>query len=924
MPLYPSGTVTFLFTDIEGSTKLAQEYTGEWPALLAVHNDILQRAIEACNGYIYQVVGDSFAAAFHNASDSLNAALQAQRSLQQQAWSPVPLRVRMGIHTGAANLETDGHQTRYVGYTTLAVTQRIMAAAHGGQVLLSQPARDLVIDNLPDNAELRDMGEHRLKDVAQAEHLYQLAIPGLLSDFQPLNTLNAFNHNLPTQLTSFVGRATEIEALKKLVGEHRLVTVTGSGGCGKTRLTIEVAGELLPAFAHGVWLVELSPVTDPALVPQAVITAFALRTDPRRSDVQVLTDYLRSKNILLILDNCEHIVEAAAGLAESLLRSVANLKILTSSREPLGIAGEVAYRVPSLRTPNPEHLPALNELCQMDAIQLFLERGGVAKPDFALTAANARAVAQICARLDGIPLAIELAAARLRVLSAEQIATRLDDRFRLLTGGARTALPRQQTLRAMIDWSYSFLSDAEKMLFCRLAVFVGGWTLEAAESTCDEKGGEPVLDLLTRLVDKSLVNTEDLAGETRYRYLETIRQYAREKLLESDEVQVLRDRHLAFYVGFAGQMEIQLEGSARKEWAQRSEAEQGNLRAAVEWGLARDPASALRIAAHLVLGMAAGGFSIEGFQWLRDGMLKIQATVGAEQPALRAKALSGLSYLYLSMGDNLNSKQLAQESIAIYRTLDDRLGLAHALLMASYPTEFLGDLVQAEALLHEALPLARAEKNGFAQAWALNTLARIAAKRGDLAAASHYADEAHRVSEDAGIEYNLAMNYEMKGVIAAQRGNYAEACTLFEQAQVAFESVGAHFNALLNKSNLAHLERQFGHLDRALVRYRDTIVAFRDVGQVGAVAHQLECFGFIALAQEQGARAAQLFGAAQALREHTNTPMTPEEQVYYDDQVQRLRSTTDPTTFEAAWSHGRTLSMDDAVGLATASEFARL
>ncbi len=919
MPSKPSGTVTFLFTDVEGSTKLAQEHPREWPALLAAHNNILQQAIEACNGYVFQVVGDSFAGAFHDASDALNAALQAQRSLQEQVWSPAPLRVRMGIHTGAANLETEAHQTRYVGYATLALTQRIMSAAHGGQVLLSQTARDLVHDKLPEHLQLRDMGEHRLKDVAQPEHLYQLVVPGLLSDFQPLNTLNTFNHNLPTQLTSFVGRATEIAALKQLVSEHRLVTVTGSGGCGKTRLTIEVARETLSDFPHGVWLIELAPVTDPALVPQAVIAVLGLRADTRRSDVQVLADYVRGKTVLLILDNREHVIEAAAFLTESLLRAAPNLKILTSSREPLGVAGEVTYRVPSLHTPDPEHLPALDELRRMDAIELFLERGAVAKPGFTLTSANARAVAQICARLDGIPLAIELAAARLRVLSPEQIATRLDDRFRLLTGGARTALPRQQTLRAMIDGSYSLLSDAEKTLLRRLAVFLGGWTLDAAEAVCGDAGGEPVLDLLARLVDKSLVNTEEVAGDTRYRYLETIRQYARDKLFESDEVEALRDRHLAFYVRFAAEIERQLQGSARKEWTQRSEAEQDNLRVAVEWGLARDTASAVRIAADLVLGMTAGGLSLEGFRWLRDGMLKTQANVGAVAPALRAKALSGLAYMYLSLGDNLNAAQLAQESIALYRTLDDRLGLGHALLMASLPTEFLGDLAEAEALLHEALALERAEGNVFAQAWALNMLARIGAKQGDLAAASRCADEALGISQRAGIEYTVALNYEMKGVIAAQRGNYAEACTLFKQAQVAFEDVGAHFNALLNKSNLAHLERQFGHLDRASVRYRETIVAFRDVGQVGAVAHQLECFGFIALAQEQGVRAAQLFGAAQALREHTNTPMTPEEQVYYDDQVQRLHSTIDSATFEATWSHGRTLSMDDAVGLATAS-----
>jgi predicted ATPase/class 3 adenylate cyclase len=915
----PSGTVTFLFTDIEGSTTLAQQFPAELPALFARHHAILQQAIEVHNGHVFQIIGDAFCAAFHTAGDALQAALDAQRGLQHETWQPAPIRVRMGLHIGAAQAGAiEDRAGGYVGYLTLTRVQRIMSVAHGGQVLLSNPTTELVRGELPADVFLRDIGEHRLKGLLNPEHLWQLVAPDLLAEFPPLQSWSAIPNNLPVQLTSFVGREKDIAEVKRLLSSSRLVTLTGSGGCGKTRLSIQVAGEILSDFTHGVWLVELAPLADPALVPSAIVAMFKLREDSQRTSLEVLTDYLRTKNILLVLDNCEHVIEACAQLSESLLHACPKLKILASSREALGIAGETPYRVPSLKTPDPKQLPSLGTLCEMDAIRLFLERAALAKPDFTLTKDNAAFVAQICFRLDGIPLAIELAAARMKVLSAEQIATRLDDRFRLLTGGARTALPRQQTLRAMIDWSYSLLSEQEKILFRRLAVFVGGWTLEAAESICggDEDGFE-ILDLLTRLVDKSLVYAEELAGETRYRRLETIRQYSREKFFETDEVEAIRNRHLAFHVQFAEETERQMQAPPRKLWAQRSEAEQDNLRAAMEWGLAKNPESALQIAVNLVLGITSGGFSVEGFRWLRDGLEKMETTLSAVPPALRAKALSGLAYVYLSLGDNLNAKGSAENSIALYRQIGDKNGLAFGLVVLSLPLEFLGELVQAEAALQEALALARAGKNAFISAWSLNTLARVTAKlHGDMDAASRYTEDAIRISQEAGIEYTAANAYEMKGFLAAQSNHYDEARALFEKALLAFQDIGAHFNVILNKSNLAHLERQFGHHQRALERYRETILAFRDVGQLGAVAHQLECFGFIALAQNQNERALQLFAAARALREKAVTPMTPDEQVYYDEQLKRLRERMDSSAFESTGSKGSALSMDDAITLA--------
>ena len=916
---FPTGTVTFLFTDIEGSTKLAQQYPDAMPALLARHDGILNQAIQACNGFVFQIVGDSFSAAFHSASDALNAALEAQRLLHNEEWSPAPIKVRMGIHAGAAQVDAVPNEVRYSGYATLALTQRIMSAGHGGQILLSQTAHDLTRDKLPPQAQFIDMGERCLKDVVLPEHLYQLTVPDLPSEFPPLDTLESFNHNLPTQLTSFIGREKEVDELKKLIAANRIVTLTGSGGAGKTRLSLQVGAECLSLFSSGVWFAELAAVTDPALVPQTLLSIFNLREDSHRTALEVLISYLRPKTVLLILDNCEHLIEACAQISEALLRACPKLKILASSREALGISGEAPYRVPSLATPDPAHLLSLEGLLDVDSIRLFIERAVTAKPDFKLTKENASIVAQICSRLDGIPLAIELAAARVKVLSLTQIAARLDDRFRLLTGGARTALPRQQTLRALIDWSYSLLSEPEKILFRRLAVFVGGWTLEAAESVCGaEGGGSEILDLLTRLIDKSLVTMQEVAGETRYHRLETIRQYSREKFFETDEVETIRYRHLAFYVQFAEEAEKQLQGRRRVAWTHRLAAEQDNLRSAMEWGLARDPESALRIAASLPNFWTTGGFSAEGFRWIQQATVEYMEKAGEHgPPSLRAKGLSGLAYLYMSLGDNINGKRVAEQSVALFRQSPDQSGLAYSLVSLAFPLEFLGERLQAEAALKEGIAIARAEKNAFVLVSALNSLTRLTLNlRSDTDAAERYADEAIHISQEAGIEWTTAVAYEMKGLIAARRKNYDEARALIEKAVHVYQETNASFNIILAKSALAHMERELGNHTIALDLYRETIVAFRDAGQTGAVAHQLECFGFIALAQNQNERALRLIAAANALREKGGTPMTPDEQIYYDEQLKCLRERMEPMAFESAWSKGNALSMDDAITLA--------
>ena len=917
----PTGTVTFLFTDIEGSTRLSQQYPDAMPALLARHHQILRENIEAQNGVVFQIIGDSFSAAFPSAGEALSAALGAQRSLHREPWSPAPIKVRMGIHTGTAQAEAVSGEVRYDGYTTLALTQRIMSAGHGGQVLLSRTAHELTRAKLPEQVRLVDLGECNLKDILHPEHLYQLAATDLPSEFPPLKALESFQHNLPPQLTSFIGREKEIDELKQLIAGQRLITLTGSGGAGKTRLALRVAGDLLHGFVNGVWFVELAPLDDPELVTQTLLSLFKLREDDpqgHRSSLEILQDHLRSRSILLILDNCEHLIEACARVSESLLRTCPELRILASSREALGVPGEMSYRVPSLRTPGPDDLLHLEHPMEIDSIRLFVERGTTAKPDFRLTKENTQFVAQVCSRLDGIPLAIELAAARVNVLSPEQIASRLDDRFRLLTGGARTALPRQQTLRAMIDWSYSLLSEAEKTLFRRLAVFTGGWTLEAAEFVCGEdREGPDVLDLMSRLMDKSLITSEDSDGGIRYHRLETIRQYSRERFFETGEVEAIRDRHLTCYAQVSEEIEQGLQGPSRKLWVHRSGSEQENMRTAIEWGLVRDLESALRITANMVVGIASGGYSVKSFVWLREILQAKETTLPAIPPPLRAKALAALAFIYISVGKEREASAFAEQAVALYRQLDDRRWLASVMLLATRTLESSGKLVEAETALNEALVVARSDQNALVTIWLLITLARVTVRlHGEARAAWDFTEEALRLARDAELDGQVADVYEVRGFLAVYSGQYEQARAFFEKSMLIYQGMDADFNLLLNKSSLAHLERQFGHHQQALELYRETIVGFRNMGQLGAVAHQLECFGFLAMVEAQNERALKLFAAADALREKVGAPMTSEEQAYFDEQMDVLRQNMDTGQFERIWNSGRALTMEQALGFA--------
>lgn len=552
----PAGTVTFLLTDVEGSSALwEKEPTAA--SLIERHKGLLADAVAAHGGAhpLEQGEGDSIVAVFDRATSALAAAVDGQRALTSEPWpAGSAVRVRMALHSGEASPSADG---TYAG-PVLNRCARLRSLGHGGQILTSDATHDLVLDGDAD-VELRDLGVHRLKDLSRPERVWEVSAPGLASSFAPLRSLDASPNNLPVQLSSFVGRDDDIEFTAKLLSETRLLTLTGSGGCGKTRLALRVAAEVSDQFRDGVWWVALAPLSGGESVAIAVADAMGVRIPPDRPAIDVVVNQLRERAALVVLDNCEHVVGAAAELADRLLRAAPRTRMLATSRESLAVEGEVTWRVPSLPLPPPSEV-LTEQLTQYSAVQLFIERALQVRPNFAVTNDNAPAVAEICHRLDGIPLAIELAAARTRVLPPERIAAELDDRFRLLAGGARSALPRHQTLLASIDWSHDRLDPAERALFRRLGTFAGGFTLDAAEAVGAGPGVErfEVLDVLAQLANKSLVQPDEsisIGSGERYLLLETIREYALDRLEEAGESTSVRHRHLAWAVDLAEQLD---------------------------------------------------------------------------------------------------------------------------------------------------------------------------------------------------------------------------------------------------------------------------------------------------------------------------------------------------------------------------------
>jgi predicted ATPase/class 3 adenylate cyclase len=940
-----TGTVTFLFTDIEDSTALWDTHPQGMRAALARHDELVRAAVEEAGGQVVKTTGDGLHAVFPAARGAVSAALAAQKALAAEPWpsiSPDALKIRVGIHTGEAE-ERDGD---YYG-PAVNRAARLMAIGHGGQVLLSGVTAALVSD-LGADVSLNELGDVRLRGLNRPEHVYQLMAEGLPAAFPPLRTEAAVAGNLPQQLTSFVGRKHDKSEVVNLLSTSRLLTLTGPGGTGKTRLSLEVAGDVQDNYANGAWFVELAPLSDPAGVPDLVAGLFGLRENALVPLNQALADYLRGKEMLLILDNCEHLVAASANLAAGLLAVAPRLTILASSREGLGVPGETTYHLPTLRVPDRDVVD-VQALREFEGVQLFLDRARAAQPNFTLTPQNAAAVGRIVRRLDGIPLAIELAAARLKLLPPEQLAARLDDRFRLLTGGSRTALPRQQTLRALIDWSYDYLEPAEQALFRQLGVFSGGWSLEAAEyvaapenlrgldegfsqSGAANLAGLDIFDLLANLVNKSLVVMDDQDGQARFSFLETIRQYARDRLFESGEGPAARERHLDFYVDLVldGHPDTSEEvfiaafsgiGTASTTaWIERLRPEIDNVRVAMQWAMQTDPERALAMSKKMPLFFIFEGPGLEANQWLTEALQAVKdlEPVGGETARRRSLLIvQGEVWkgnLQMAHGRQAEALETLAAAAEMARQENFPRSLAMALALLAVVQGFLG-LEAAYDTATEALAILEELDEPALQGMPLSSMAVAKMRQGDLAAAQALKERA-LASLNKADSFTEGLQLVTMAGLARQSGDLDEAMALLKAASESFDKIGSRHFRNMAESEFAHLRRYMGDDAAAEAAYRRTIREWQDLGHQAAVANQLETLAFIAVHGARLEHAATLLGAAEALREYIHIDMLPNERAEYDAEVAALEEALDPAALSAAWRAGRQLDMDAAVDLA--------
>jgi predicted ATPase/class 3 adenylate cyclase/DNA-binding CsgD family transcriptional regulator len=764
----PTGTVTLLLADVEGSTRLWQTQAEEMTAAVARLDRAVSDVIAAHDGVrpVEQGEGDSFVVAFARAADAVACALELQRA------PLAPIRLRIGVHTGDVQLRDEGN---YIG-PTINRTARLRDLAHGGQTVLSATTSDLVVDQLPAGAWLTDLGTHQLRDLPRPERVVQLCHPDLRKEFPPLRTSSiVVSHNLPVQLTSFVGREAEVADVRQLLADNRLVTLTGAGGAGKTRLGVEIGARIAAEFRDGVWYVDLAPITDPDLVPVTVARALGLPDQPGRSTMDTLLRFVRDRQMLVVLDNCEHLLDASAQLVVALLGAAPGLTLLATSREPIAVTGEATWRVPSLSVADA-------------AIELFTDRARLTQTGFTVTDENAATLAEICRRLDGMPLAIELAAARVRALSLAEILDGLHDRFRLLTGGARTAVRRQQTLRASVDWSHALLTEPERMLFRRLAVFFGGFDLDAAHAVA---GGDmqrfQVLDLLTLLVDKSLVVVEHTGGATRYRLLETVRQYAAEKLGESGEADAVRARHRDHYTAMAALLDTPAGGDYEQRLDQ-AETEIDNLRAAFGWSREHsDVELALALASSLQPLWLARGRIREGRAWF--GMVLNAGDTHAMDVAapVRARAFADSAVLATWVGET-DSMDQAHQALAIAREIEDPALLARAL--TAFGLTAASNAEVAGPYFAEAIGLARALGDRWRLSQILAWQAYGAIMVGDPIAARAAGQEGRDLADAIGDRLDSRHCRWCLGMAQLYQGDLAGAVAQF--GAVAAEAEEAH------------------------------------------------------------------------------------------------------------------------------------
>ena len=866
----PTGTVTFLFSDIEGSTRLLQRFGERFSELLAEHASIIRSAVAECGGVEVGTEGDSFFVVFRTPAEALQAAVEIQRGLAAQEWPDGgAIRVRMGVHTGEGILGPGG----YVGIDVNRAA-RISDAAHGGQIIVSEATRALCEHDLPKGTSWEDLGQHRLKDILHLEHLHGLVLDGLPFDFPPPRSLDVRPNNLPMQLTSFIGRDREIAAVQGLLEGTRLLTLSGPGGTGKTRLALQVAAEVLTEYQDGAFFVDLSPLTDPALVPSAIATALGVQEVPGRPILEAVQEHISLKKLFLTIDNFEQVAEAGP-VVEALLTSAPRLKVLVTSRVVLSLRGEQEFAVPPLEPPDADDLPDLDDLLRIEAVRLFLDRARAVNPRFEVTKENAGAVAAITARLDGLPLAIELAASRTKVLSPEQMLPRLQERLSILTSGPKTLPERQRTLRDAIAWSHDLLTVQEAKLFATLSVFTGGWALEASEAVCDPTEiGLDLLDGLTSLVDQSLVRRlESDGGQVRFSMLETIREFGQEQLHASGEFDRLRRRHCEYFLGLVLEAEPHLTAGDQVEWLDRCDRDHPNIRAALQLAVDTGEAERAQLAAGALWRFwQQRGHLTEGREWFK---VILDLPSGQRSTLARAKALIGAGGMAWWQKDRDAAGACYEEAVAIERELGDPARLAEALYNLSFV--LAGEDIEAAArMLEESLSLF------------------------------------HRAGHESGVAQVLAMLV----IRDAQADNWSSVIAKLEETRAIWHRLGERLHLAFN---LVWLAFAYGRMGRKWEAWRaglEALALFCEVDNETGIGITFIDLAFLANWEGRHEDALRFAGVSDSLRESAGGPPGGFAGLLDGDPKADARAHLPDGVSERAYKEGLAMTVDDAVALA--------
>jgi predicted ATPase/class 3 adenylate cyclase len=965
-PELPEGTVTFIFTDIEGSTELLKELGDKYAAVLADQRRILRDIFSRWSGQEVDTQGDSFFVSFPRATEAVAAAVEIQKALSEHTWpEDVEVRLRIGIHTGEPLVAEEG----YVGIDVHRAA-RIGNTGHGGQVLLSETTTALVIDDLPLGVRLADLGQHRLKDVHRPEHIHQLTVEGLPTKFPPLKSIEVVSddgedgqpkHNLPPDLTPFIGREEELDAIQELMRDksHRLLTLVGVGGIGKTRLALKAVSELVDRYPDGVRLVELANLSDPDLVPQYVASVYGVSArEEGREVTDVLIAYLSEKSALMVLDNCEHLIEPCAILVEKLLIECPGVNLIATSRENLGVQGEISFPVPTMEVPK-EQIPA-GDFELYEAVRLFVDRAKAALPAFDPSFEAVDPIVKICRQLDGIPLAIELAAARVKLLEPAQITDRLQDRLDFLAGGPRTALPRHQTLEATMEWSYSLLTADEKDQFIKLSVFAGGWSLENAESLMRVDPGEPaeisveIIDVLSNLVDKSLVVVERREGVVRYRMLEPVRQFAVSKLSESGFEETIRKKQADLFKELAGRADPKLRTTEQLMWLEILDREHENLRTAISWLLkTKQVDGAAKLIGDLGWYWWIRGLWLSAWKWLT---LVLESDIDPI-PAIKARAVYRTAGLDVIRGKLTGRLELVEDALEICTNLNDTEGMAWCLnLLGQAMTHTRDDLDKGVADLTKSIELFQSFGDSWGVAWSTRYLGQIRDLQDDFEESVVLQRRALEGFEEIGDTWNVAHSLYLYGLALQEHGELEEARRQFEQCYSKCKTVKDEFIAAHALQGIGMVELDAGQYDEAEVHLRDALDVMQRIGDEGCSSRVLGCLSSIAqaagdldkatslqreslrgnrdlhrtdrilmnlvrlasLAMDSGLslRAARVLGAAEAYFEEVQSTIVPVTREEYERIVDTFSERRENEEFKQNYADGYALSFEEALAYA--------